>query len=270
MRISDPDEPKGKTNMMRRTLPVLEYQYVYNSGVESRALFNTQEDFDRFEAYLYMLNAEFPERASNFFASGRPSPFTASRGEQVVSIAAYSIMPKAFHIVMASAVEGGIAKFMQRLQTAYTMYFNYKHVRKGRLLQSSYRHVNAHTSEDVQLFLALSSLVPASLFDEDWYVRDGVQLDRLARRALEYRYVSPGSPRSTAIMSDRLPKELVQLIGRLQRPQSLIRTWEKQRTRIGNLPLWIESPRDLGAGPFVKARVHLRASRGKLRRIGFV
>ncbi len=48
-------------------------------------------------------------------------------------------MPNHFHLYVTQLVEGGISKFMQRLQTAYTMYFNGKHERASALLQGTFK-----------------------------------------------------------------------------------------------------------------------------------
>jgi len=46
------------------------------------------------------------------------------RGEQIVSIAAFCLMPSHFHLVVRGVVEGGVTTFMRKLGTAYTLYFN--------------------------------------------------------------------------------------------------------------------------------------------------
>ena len=61
-----------------------EYYHLYNRGVENRTLFATRGDFDRFKAYLYLLNDEDPPRAANFFASDRSgSVYESARGERL-------------------------------------------------------------------------------------------------------------------------------------------------------------------------------------------
>lgn len=167
------------------------YYRLHNSGVDKRIIFNSKEDYDRFEAYLYLLNAVESQRAANFFTGNRASEiFTSARGEKLVAIGAYSFVPKNFYILATPLVDGGIAKFMQKLQTAYTMFFNLKYQREGGLFQSSYKSEIAESDAHLKYLFASVHLNPAVLFDENWETADDAQLSSLARRAADYRYSS--------------------------------------------------------------------------------
>lgn len=167
------------------------YYHLHNAGVDKRIIFNSKEDYDRFEAYLYLLNAIESPRVANFFSGNRQAEiFESARGERLVAIGAYSFVPKNFHILATPLVGGGIAKFMQKVQTAYTMYFNMKYQRKGCLFQSSYRFEIAESDEHLKHIYAAIHLNPAMLFNEEWQTANEGELFTLARNALKYRYSS--------------------------------------------------------------------------------
>lgn len=50
-------------------------------------------------------------------------------------------MPNHFHLLVKQRQDGGIIKFMQKLGTGYTMYFNKKNERVGGLFQGSFKAV---------------------------------------------------------------------------------------------------------------------------------
>lgn len=54
-----------------------------------------------------------------------------------VILYAYACMPNHFHLLVETPL-GNIQKFMHRLDTAYSMYFRYKHGRPGHCLQGRY------------------------------------------------------------------------------------------------------------------------------------
>jgi len=54
-----------------------------------------------------------------------------------VILYAYCLMPNHYHLLMETP-RGNIQRFMQRLNTAYSMYFRYKHARPGHCLQGRY------------------------------------------------------------------------------------------------------------------------------------
>lgn len=55
-----------------------------------------------------------------------------------VILYAYVLMPNHFHLFIETPL-GNIQKFMQRLNTAYSMYFRYKHNKPGHCLQGRYK-----------------------------------------------------------------------------------------------------------------------------------
>lgn len=179
--------------MENNATKVKKFYHLRNEGIERRIMFSSQEDFDRFEAYLYLLNAVESQRAANFFVGGREREiFTSARGENLVAIGAYSFLPQEFHILATPLVENGIGKFMQKLQTAYTMFYNKKYQRSGRLFHSAYRASELNTDDALKRAFSFIHLNPASLFDMKWDMAASGDLILHARRAMEYRYSSAG------------------------------------------------------------------------------
>ena len=61
----------------------------------------------------------------------------AARAEDQVVVYAYVLMPNHYHLLIETPL-GNVQRFMQRLNTAYSMYFRYKHRRPGHCLQGRY------------------------------------------------------------------------------------------------------------------------------------
>ena len=59
--------------------------------------------------------------------------------EQLVNIFAFALMPNHYHLLVQQIVDDGIAAFMQRVGTGYTMYFNLTQSRSGSLFQGTYK-----------------------------------------------------------------------------------------------------------------------------------
>lgn len=167
------------------------YLHVYNFGVERRVLFNAKEDYDRFEAYLYLLNAVESQRAANFFTRERRNDiFTSARGDRLVSIGAYSISSHEFRILLTPVADAGISKFMQKLQTAYTMYFNRKYPREGSLFQASYKFDVLKLHDELKHSFAFIHLSPIYVMHADAAVLP--PRAKLITLAKQYRYSSIG------------------------------------------------------------------------------
>jgi putative transposase len=71
--------------------------------------------------------------------------FSFERNERLVDIGAYCLMPNHFHILIRSRNGEGVSIFMQKMLTAYTMYFNKKYDRNGALFSGPFqvRHVDS-------------------------------------------------------------------------------------------------------------------------------
>jgi REP element-mobilizing transposase RayT len=59
--------------------------------------------------------------------------------KKIVKILGYCLLNNHFHLLLKEIVEGGIAKFMQRLGISMTMAHNEKYKEKGSLFQGAYR-----------------------------------------------------------------------------------------------------------------------------------
>ncbi len=59
----------------------------------------------------------------------------------LVEILVFTLMPNHFHLLVRQKKEKGIVRFMQKLGTGYTMYFNKKHDRVGGLFQGRFKAV---------------------------------------------------------------------------------------------------------------------------------
>jgi putative transposase len=107
------------------------------------------------------------------FSSGKSR---ASRKDYspLVNIADYCLMPNHYHLIVEQLVDGGISKFLQKVMTSYTMYFNKKYERSGVLFQgktkSKFITSDLHHKQ-VKIYIDLN---PVDLCDKDWKERGKV------------------------------------------------------------------------------------------------
>lgn len=178
-----------------RKVPLVqgEFYHLYGRGVDKRVVFTQPEEYARFMAYLYMLNDEESVRPSDFFRSHTTlDVFNLERGNRLVAIGAFCLMPNHFHLYVTPLVEGGVSKFMQKLQTAYTKYFNEKHRRTGSLFESTFKSEHAVNDNYAKYLFSYIHLNPAKLKDSKWKERKFGDLAKLRSFVTEYPYSSYG------------------------------------------------------------------------------
>ncbi len=142
----------------REPLAPKEFYHLYNRGTDKRKIFDNKADYERFLALLYVSNSVEQVHLNNQRHRGSTlaDRLELERGKTLVSIAAYCLMPNHFHLLVQERKEGGISKFMQKLTTAYTMYYNTKNERNGVLFQGKFK--SEHVGEDRYLKYLLAYL----------------------------------------------------------------------------------------------------------------
>ncbi len=125
------------------------------------------DEFDkmRFIALLYLCNST---REVDLLRFDWSKAFSIERDETLVDIGTYCLMDNHFHIIIRQRLEKGISKFMQKLSTAYTMYFNTKYERSGALFQGRFKARHVADDRYMQQLFAYVHLNPLGLIDKDW------------------------------------------------------------------------------------------------------
>ncbi len=167
-----------------------EWYHCYNRGVEGRKVFLNSKDYERFVEALYLSNdSELTERY-NIKHQPHPQILTSPRGKPLVAIGAYCLMPNHFHILLKEVAQNGISKFMHRVGTSYTMYFNIKTERIGNLFVKPFRSKHVEDDRYLRRVSEYIHLNPTELFEPGWKLGKVKNLSDLNRHLLEYRHSS--------------------------------------------------------------------------------
>ncbi len=164
-----------------------EYYHVYSRGVEKRNIFRSDSDRTRFVKLLFLANNtnQFIFRDVEYL-----SLKDIDRGDGIVAIGAYCLMPNHFHILVKQITENGLSIFMQKLTTGYSMYFNRKHDRVGPLFQSRFKAEHVKEDSYLKYLFAYIHLNPIKLIEPKWR-EDGINDTQRAKQFLkDYKYSS--------------------------------------------------------------------------------
>lgn len=127
-----------------------EYYHIYNRGVDKRDIFLSDADYFRFLKEMRYMNCS--NRVSNFknkhCIEAKPR-YKGNEGDALVGIICYCLMPNHFHFMLRQLKDDSISKFMQKVGTGYTQYFNLKYNRSGSLFQGTFKA--KHITEDAYL-----------------------------------------------------------------------------------------------------------------------
>ena len=171
-----------------------EYYHIYNRGIDKRIIFKSIHDYRRFMMLLYVANSDEPiklDNLINILHKDYAEIFLSERGKQLVSIGVWCIMPNNFHILVKEEIEGGITKFMKKLGTAYSMYFNIKYKRTGSLFGGLFKSKNISDDRYLKHLFGYISLNALDLEFPEWEGLAGGQNPKAWREFLKkYSYSS--------------------------------------------------------------------------------
>jgi len=171
-----------------------EWFHCFTRGVDKRQIFMDERDSARFQMLLYTSNGTKPVHISNL--GGRhqgPALVTVlsqDRSNPLVDIGAYCLMKNHLHLLLREIDYGGISAFMQKLGTAYTMYFNKKYERTGTLFSGRFKAVHVASDAHFRRVVNYIHANPAELFESGW--KKGVvrNLAKLEKNVRAYPYSS--------------------------------------------------------------------------------
>lgn len=171
-------------------MAVDEYYHLYNRGTDKRIIFLDEKDYLRFQTLLYVCNNIETIHISNFQDVPIEKLFSFSREDTLVNIGAYCLMPNHFHLLVKEKIEGGISLFMQKLSTAYTMYFNKKYDRTGSLFQGKFKAKHLDSENYLKYQFSYIHLNPISIIEHDWKDKKVINIKKAKDFLGTYKYSS--------------------------------------------------------------------------------
>ncbi len=148
-----------------------EIYHVYNRGVEKRLISGDDKDRFRFIHNLYEMNNSLPVLNSRYWLARKNNNMEVQLPyirEKLVEILAFCIMPNHYHLLLRQVQEKGIVRFMQKLGTAYTNYFNLRNERVGPLFQGRFKAVLIGEDGHLRHLYNYIHLNPLDLSAPEW------------------------------------------------------------------------------------------------------
>jgi len=133
------------------------YAHLYNRGVEKRNIFLKTKDYDRFMlsirtnllTHTPQISTLLRQKTTGLLPSISQKHLNEHFGPPMLEILCFCLMPNHYHLLVKSKSKQNISKFAQRLGNSYTLFFNTKYSRKGRLFESKYQMVSVETEDQL-------------------------------------------------------------------------------------------------------------------------
>ena len=122
-----------------------EYYHIYNRGVDKRGVFMDVADIARFLQSMEEFNTIDP--IGSIYENSFKNKTLGGSTTKLVSIVAFCLVSNHYHLILKELTDKGIEKFMHKIGTGYTRYFNEKTKRSGSLFQGRYKSVWVDSNE---------------------------------------------------------------------------------------------------------------------------
>lgn len=110
--------------------------------------------------------------------------------ETLVDILAFCLMPNHYHLLLRQRLDGGITKFMHKVGTGYTNYFNQKNERVGSLFQGRFKAVLIEDEYHFARMPFYIHLNPLDLVAPEWREKRINSIDQTLRFLESYKWSS--------------------------------------------------------------------------------
>jgi putative transposase len=141
-----------------------EFYHIYNRGNDKKVIFHNSDDYYRFIKLLYVSNT----KDRFVFRDINKNIFDLDQKEKLVYIGAYCLMSNHFHLILTQTEKGSISKFMQKLTTAYSMYYNKKYGRTGSLFEGKFKSQHIGNDRYLKYLFSYIHLNPVKIIQKDW------------------------------------------------------------------------------------------------------
>ena len=170
--------------------------HCFNRGVDKRIIFLDSKHYTYFLKLLTHLNTSDVLGELRLHINKKPI-------NPPVTILSYCLLPNHYHLVLYCNEDKVLSKFMQRIGTAYTMYFNNRYDRSGALFQGKFKAKHIDSDQYLKQILAYVT--------HNYIVHD-INDSSLFRNYLDVKNNLVGGLASNFLDFKKSQKEIVQII----------------------------------------------------------
>lgn len=154
-----------------------EIYHIYNRGNSKNVIFHDVQDCDRFMKMLYVCNSTKKFKTKDFVKINKDL-FSFERGENLVQVMCFVLMPNHFHLLLTSDpanrrrtdnnLDNNISVFIKRLTVAYSKYYNFKYNRTGGLFEGKFKAEHVTENTYFRYLFSYIHLNPVKLIQSNW------------------------------------------------------------------------------------------------------
>lgn len=173
-----------------------EYYHIYNRTLFKRPEFTDYKNSKRLKQAFLLANSTHSGRAFQFLRDNKDATIKdaveiAERGERLVDVLCYAIMPNHYHLLLKERQKKGISSFIHKCNISVAKYINIKNNRSGPLFESLFKSKYITTNDyllHLSLYIHLNPL--DFLIGKQWREHRMRNWDQIKKELINYPYSS--------------------------------------------------------------------------------
>lgn len=173
-----------------------EYYHIYNRTLFNHPEFTDYKNSNRLRQAFLLANSTHSSCAFQFLRDNKDANIKgaieiAMRGEKLVDVLCYAIMPDHYHLLLKENQEKGISNFIHKCNISVAKYINIKNNRSGPLFESLFKSKHITTNDyllHLSLYIHLNPL--DFLIGKQWRKHRIQNWDQIKNKLINYPYSS--------------------------------------------------------------------------------
>lgn len=173
-----------------------EYYHIYNRTLFNTPVFKNSKNCNRLMQAFLLANSTQSSQAFQFLRDNQNTTIEnvleiAKKGDQLVDVICYVIMPDHYHLLLREKIEGGITGFIHKCNISVAKYINTKTERRGPLFESLFKSKHISTNDyllHLSLYIHLNPL--DFLVDKQWREHKIKNWNQIKNKLINYPYSS--------------------------------------------------------------------------------
>ena len=176
-----------------------EYYHVYNRTIMNVPIFKNDQNTKRLKQSMLFANSTISSKIFQFLRdSEKPMEIKfdeatkmLDRGEKLVDILCYAIMPDHYHMLIKEKKDGGIINFVRKCDISITKYINTRDKRRGPIFESLFKSKHVDSNE---YLLHLSTYIHLNPLDvisgKEWRSHKLENWSKIRKKITDYPWSS--------------------------------------------------------------------------------
>jgi len=243
--------------MLRKKRPPIvngEIYHIVIRAVDVLKLFRDKQDYLQMIHNLFEFNDEKPAsskfRVARHLTKTNKVKLTRSflvsladirdeKREIIIEVLAFCLMPNHVHLLVRQVKDGGIVKFMRKVGTGYSLYYNQKYKRMGHVFQGRYRIIHITNDNQLKAVFVYIHTNPVAIICSRWK-EEGIRTKDLSKIIKfleeEYRWSSyPDCLGNKNFPSVTAREWLINEMGGVKEVRRLVNDWLQTKKELAEL-----------------------------------